>query len=86
MKNQILKSAGKLLLASLLTVGLSVPTFANSLRQEKEKMSKMKGDKMEKKKMDKMEKDKMSKMKTDSMKKAKMDSKMAKEKMSKGKM
>ncbi|RBQ07904.1 hypothetical protein [Pedobacter miscanthi] len=86
MKNQILKSAGKLLLASLLTVTLSIPTFAGSFRQEKEKMSKMKEDKTEKKKMDKMENNKMSKMKTDSMKKAKMESKMAKEKMSKGKM
>lgn len=84
MKNQILKSAGKLFLATLVIASLSFSTFASvgGPFQEKDKMSKMKSDKMGKKKMDKM-----SKMKTDSMKKAKMEkSKMANDKMSKGKM
>ncbi|RZL31822.1 MAG: hypothetical protein EOO96_15400 [Pedobacter sp.] len=55
MKNQILKSAGKLFLATLLVSSLSLATFASVIpQQEKEKMSKMKQDKMGKKKMDKM--------------------------------
>ncbi|MCZ4225420.1 hypothetical protein [Pedobacter rhodius] len=82
MKNQFLKSAGKVFIMALVALSLSMPTFANSLQQEKEKMSKMKPDKMGKKKMDKMEKSKMSKMKADSTKKAKMEqSKMSKSKM-----
>ncbi|GGH01596.1 MULTISPECIES: hypothetical protein [Pedobacter] len=79
MKNQILKSAGKLIMAALVVVSLSLPGFASVNSPLQEKMSKMKQDKMEKKKMDKM--------KTDSTKKAKMEkSKMAKGKMSKSKM
>lgn len=79
MKNQILRSAGKLFMATLVVARLSLPSFASVNSPLQEKMSKMKQDKMEKNKMDKM--------KTDSMKKAKMEkSKMAKEKMSKSKM
>ncbi|PWS26030.1 hypothetical protein DHW03_18460 [Pedobacter yonginense] len=83
MKNQILKSVGKLILSALVVASVSFSTFAsNGPLQEKDKMSKMKTDKMEKKKVDKM-----SKMKADTTKKAKMEqSKMAKDKMSKGKM
>lgn len=70
MKNQILKSAGKLFLATLMVISLSLSTFASvSPQQEKEKISKMKQDKMENKKMDKMEKSKMSK---DKMSKSRM--------------